>query len=325
VPAHLEQILNSYTGRITGLRVTFPPFFPLDPNNPANTGVALPKDAYRIADSLVSPWSTQVTGGYTVRLGSTGLYADFEGIYVKGEDEIIIRDTNWRGNGVPGGRPDPTRTKVDTYTNDGHSEYKAFVASVNGTLKGGHVISASWTVADKKNINDDFSPVVTDYPNDPANIEAEWGRSRADERYRFVASAVFRLPLSFTVAPIFSYGSGQPWNRRLGYDKNGDTRVSDRADGMPRFSADGPDFACFDLRATYRLPLGSRAGLDLIAEAFNLFNRTNWDVNSVQTNEYLSGPTPTNPAVPLVPNPNVGTYLATLMPFEAQLGVRVTF
>jgi hypothetical protein len=325
VPAYQEIFFNGYTGRITTLRLNVPPFFPLDPRNPATTGFALPPDAWRVADELVNPWSTQVTGGYTVRLGATGLFADFEGIYVKGEDEIVIRDTNWRGNGVPGGRPDPTRSQINTYTNEGRSEYKAFVASLNGTIRGGHVVTASWTIADKKNITDDFSPAVTDYPSDPADIEAEWGRSRADERYRFVASGVFLLPYRFTVAPIFSYGSGQPWNRRLGYDRNGDNRNSDRADGMPRFSADGPNFASMDLRLTYRLPVRDRAGFDLIAEAFNLFNRTNYDVNYVQSNEFRSGPTPANPAVPLVPNPDVGEFLNTLPPREFQLGVRFTF
>jgi hypothetical protein len=207
----------------------------------------------------------------------------------------------------------------------GRSEYKAFVSSVNGTVKGGHVVSASFTVADKKNIEDDFSPAITDYPNDPANLEAEWGRSRGDERYRFVASAVLRLPARFTVAPIFCYGSGQPWNYRLGYDRNGDGRNSDRPDNTPRFNQDGPNYASFDVRLTYGLPLGSRAKVDLIAEAFNLFNRTNYDVNFIQTNEYLSGPTPAAPTTALVKNPNFKTYTATLPPFEAQLGFRLTF
>ncbi len=116
-----------------------------------------------------------------LRLGNTGLYADVEGIYVKGDDEIIVRDVNWRGNAT-GGRPNTAFNQINTYTNEGRSTYKAFVASVNGTITGGHIVTASFTVADKKNINDDFSPALTDYPNDPADIEAEYGRSRADER-----------------------------------------------------------------------------------------------------------------------------------------------
>jgi hypothetical protein len=329
VPAHVELQQNGFTGRIiqqrlNGLLISLPAFI-LDPNNPSTTGLPLPRDAARIDSSFVNPQAVQVTAGYSVRLGQTGLFGDIEGIYVKGYDEIIIRDTNFKGNAAGGGRTDPTFNQINAYTNEGRSEYKAVVLSVNGTLKGGHVITGSFTIASKKNINDDFSPALTDYPNDPSDIEAEYGRSRSDERYRFVASGVFRLPANFTVAPIFDYGSGQPWNRRLGYDYNGDGKNSDRPASVGKFTEDGPNFASVNLRVTYALPLGTRVKADLVAEAFNLFNRVNYDVNALQNGEYLSGPTLANPALPFVVNPRFKEYTATLPAFEAQLGVRLTF
>jgi hypothetical protein len=338
VPAHIELQQNGYTGLIIQQRVNGTlygiPALALDPNNPTTTGIPLTRDSGRIADSFVNPFSTQVTGGYTVRLGNTGLFADFEGIYVKGSDEIIIRDTNWLGNGATGCnvaaancRPNKAFNQINVYSNEGRSEYKAFVASVNGTIKGGHLLTSSLTIASKKNINDDFSPALTDYPSDPANVEAEWGRARADERVRFTASAVFRLPARFTVAPIFEYGSGQPWNRRYGYDYNGDGKSADRMPGVAKFSEDGPNYASVNLRATYALPLGGKARADLIAEFFNLLNRVNNDVNSLTVNgaEFLSGPTLQNPSAVAVANPNYRKYTATLPPFEAQLGVRLVF
>jgi hypothetical protein len=338
VPAHIELQQNGYTGVIVQQRINGAllglPAFALDPNNPTTTGLPLTRDSGRNDNSFVNPHSTQVTAGYAVRLGNTGLYADFEGIYVKGNDEVIIRDKNWSGNSATGCnvaaaacRPNKSFNQINYYTNEGRSEYKAFVSSLNGTLKGGHIVTASFTVADKKNINDDFSPALTDYPSDPANIEAEWGRARADERYRFTASAVLRLPARFTLAPIFEYGSGQPWNRRYGYDYNGDGKSSDRKPGVAKFSENGPNFASINLRATYAIPLGEKAKADLIAEFFNLLNRVNYDVNSLTVNgaEFLSGPTLQNPALVAVANPNYKKYTATLPPFEAQLGVRLTF
>jgi hypothetical protein len=197
---------------------------------------------------------------------------------------------------------------------------------MNGGLKGGHIVTASLTVASKKNINDDFSPAATEYPSDPANIEAEYSRGRADERVHFVTSAILKLPMRFTVAPIFEYGTGQPWNARLGYDYNVDGRTGDRAPGTPKFSQDGPNFANVNLRITHHLPFGDGSrGADLIAEMFNLFNRVNYDVNSVINGQYLSGPTLTNPAPAYAVNPRYGQYTATLPPFEAQLGIRVGF
>jgi hypothetical protein len=338
VPAHIETQQNGYTGRIIQQRINGAllglPAFALDPNNPTTTGLPLTRDSGRIDASFVNPYSTQVTAGYSFRLGNSGLVADFEGIYVKGDDEIIIRDKNWLGNSTTGCnvaaaacRPNKSFNQINYYTNEGRSEYKAFVSSLTGTLQGGHLVTASFTIADKKNINDDFSPALTDYPSDPANIEAEWGRARADERYRFTSSAVIRLPARFTLSPIFEYGSVQPWNLRYGYDYNGDGKSSDRKPGVAKFSEDGPNFVSFNLRLTYGLPLGQAARADLIAEFFNLFNRVNYDVNSLTVNgaEYLSGPTLQNPAAVAVPNPNFKKYTATLPPFEAQLGVRVIF
>lgn len=329
VPAHIERMQNGFTGliiqqRLSGIAVGIPALA-IDPANPTTTGIALPRDAGRNSDSFVNPYAEQITAGYTFKVGSTGLFADFEGIYVKGKDEIIIRDVNFKGNAAGGGRPNTSFNQINAYTNEGRSDYKGFVSSLNGTLKGGHVVTASLTIASKKNINDDFSPALTDYPNDPANIEAEYGRSRADERVRFVTSAIVRLPAGITVSPIFEYGSGQPWNARRGYDYNADGKTSDRNDGVQKFSQDGPNFASLNLRAAYRIGAGTGRSVDVVAEMFNVLNRTNYDVNSVIGGQYLSGPTLANAALPLVPNTRYGQYTATLPPFEAQLGLRFSF
>lgn len=328
VPAHIERQQNGFTGRIIQQRINGAvlglPAFTLDAANPTTTGLPLARDAAGLGSSLVNPQSAQLTAGYTVRLGHSGLFADFEAIHVRGDDEVIIRDVNWSGNATRR-RPNTAFNQINLYTNEGRSRYSAFVASVNGTIKGGHLVTASVTVADKKNINDDFSPALTDYPNDPADIEAEYGRSRADERVRVVASGVFKLPYRLQVAPIVEYGSGQPWNRRLGYDFNGDGKNADRAAGVGRFTEDGPSFASVNLRVMYRLPMGGPARLDLIGEAFNLLDRTNYDVNALLNGEFLSGPTAANAALPAVPNPRFRQFTATLPPREFQLGVRVTF
>lgn len=328
VPAFSELQQNGVTGRLVRTRLNGLllglPQFALDPNNPAATGVPLNPDITLLDQSLDNPWSQQATLGYTLRLGDTGLFADVEGIYVKGQDEIIVRDKNFGGNSNPV-RLNRSYAQINTYTNEGHSEYKALVFSLNGTLKGGHTLTASFTVADKRNVNDDFSPALVDYPSDPSDIEAEYGRSRADERYRVVVSGIARLPWSLTLAPIFEYGSGQPWNARLGYDYNGDGKLSDRPAGLPRFSQDGPRYTSLALRLTKRVALGQRAGLDLIVEGFNLFNTVNHDVNSVQSGQFTSGPTLANPRAVAVPNPRYGQYTATLPPREFQLGARLTF
>ncbi len=329
VPAFAELQQNGVTGRIlrsnlNGLVLGLPPAYWLDPNDPENTGIPLPPDSTLLAPSLKAPEATQASLGMTQRLGDTGLYLDLEAIYAKGRREIIVRDTNLGGNSNPV-RLHPAWNQVNTYTNEGRSKYKAFIASLNGFIRGGHMITASLTVASKKNISDDFSPDFPfGYPSDPADINAEYGRSRNDERYRFVLSGIFHLPWGLTLAPVYQYGSGQPWNHLLGYDFNGDGKNSDRPAGVARNDKDGPRFTSLNLRLTKTFRVGD-GELDIIIEAFNVFNTTNYDVSSVDRFEFLSGPTLANPTRPYVPNPNFGKYRATLDPREIQLGMKYRF
>ena len=187
VPAHIELQQNGYTGRIIRQRLNgqvlgLPPAFWLRVTDPRNTGIALPPAAAGFDDEIVNPHATQLTGGYTARLGNTGLYADVEAIFVKGDDELVIRDTNWPGNDDPACavsatrcRPNSSFSQISLYANEGRSEYKALVVGVNGVLWGRHTVSASWTLADKKNISDDFSPALNAYPSDPARHRGRMG------------------------------------------------------------------------------------------------------------------------------------------------------
>ena len=85
-------------------------------------------------------------------------------------------------------------------------------------------------------------------------------------------SSVIHLPWQFTLAPIYEYGSGQPWTHRLGYDFNGDGKNSDRPAGVVRNSEDGPPFRQLSLRLTKSFRLLTDQRLEVIAEAFNLTN-----------------------------------------------------
>jgi hypothetical protein len=325
VPAFSELQQNGTTGRVVGTNFNglifgLPPEFWLDLDDPENTGLPQPIAATILEDSLKAPESWQASLGFTQALGDTGLYLDLEGLYAEGKNEIFTRDINWNGNDDPT-RPNGDYGQINQYGNDGHSEYWAGILSLNGTFGAGHVLTSSLTWSEKKNLSDDFSPVFPfGYPNDPADPEGEWGFSRGHEDLRFVLSGVFRLPANFSLGATYIYGSGQPWNRLVGVDVNGDGKNSDRLPGVARNDEEGPTFSQFNLRVTWTI-----AGLDIIAEAFNLFNETNYDVNSINNFEFLSYPTFATPDAPIVENPAFGTYSATLQPLEIQLGLRYRF
>jgi hypothetical protein len=328
VPTFIELQQNGESGRIGYTRVNGLlfglPQYTLDPKNPTTTGLPSVPDVGMIGPKLDAPEATQASLGYTLKLGRTGLFFDVGGIYAKGRNEITIRDTNWSGNATHL-RPNKSYNQINMYTNDGRSEYKALTLGLNGTLKGGHIVTATATFASKHNTADDFSPEFpTGYPSDPADMNAEYGRARTDEKLRLVLSGVFRLPLGFLLAGTYQYGSGQPWTRRLGYDFNGDGKTGDRLPGVDRFDQDGPAFREFNLRLSKVFPV-SGINIELIAEGFNLFNTANYDVASINNGEFLSGPTVTNPTLKYVSNPAYGAPTSAFRGREVQLGARVSF
>jgi hypothetical protein len=327
VPALTELQQNGVTGRVTYTRINGAllgiPSLALDPAHPTTTGIVSKPAIALLSQDYHNPESTQASLGYTMKLGTSNLFLDAEGIYVKGEDEIVIYDANWNGNATTVKRPFAQYDQVNTYANVGRSEYRAFVLSLNGKVRSNDLITASVTIADKKNISDDFSPdFPTGYPNDPHDLDAEYGHARGHERFRVVLTGVFHAPWGFTVAPIYEYGSGQPWTHRLGYDANGDGKNSDRPAGIGRNEQVGPPFRQLSLRLTkaFRTPFGQLEG---IAEAFNVTNVTNYDVQSVVSGEFLSAPSAAAPAG--VRNPRYGQFNSTLRPREFQLGVRWAF
>lgn len=329
VPSFTELQQNGVTGRklytrVNGLLYGIPALA-LDPNNPMTTGIPLPIDITLLDKTLDAPEASQFSAGLTTRLWRTGLYLDVEGVWVNGDEELVVHDVNWSGNATHV-RPNPAYNQINVYSNAGESEYKALTFALNGSIKGGHLVMGSVTFASKHNTSDDFSPEFpTGYPSDPADLENEYGRARSAERMRFVLSGVFRLPWTLTLAPIFNYGTGQPWTSRYGYDYNGDGKASDRKPGVDRFGNDGPVYRSFDLRLTKSILLGTAGTLELVVEGFNLFNSTNYDVASIDGAEMLSGPTIANPAAVAKSNPNYGKPSATLPSREIQVGVRFAF
>jgi hypothetical protein len=79
------------------------------------------------------------------------------------------------------------------------------------------------------------------------------------------------------VAPIFTLDSGHPLNPLTGIDSNGNDAypLSSRPVGLGRNSFRSPMLANVDFRVLKYFPVGDTAKLDVVAEAFNLFNRAN--------------------------------------------------
>lgn len=233
----------------------------------------------------------------------------------------------------------PAILQADQYSSQASALYEGGIIEVkkrfsnNFTLIGNYTYSKAFDTS--TDFNSDFGPI------DNTNLGADRGLSDFDQRHKFILAAVLDSPWKnailsgFELAPIVRYNSGHPFNLLAGSDVNGDRHsTNDRPIGAGRNTGLGPDYAAFDLRISRLFKLGERANLQLIAEGFNLFNRTNFaSVNNVvglgyglptavggagATTFHVSGTSAVGPSQPL-------GFTSALPKREIQFGLRLSF
>ena len=98
------------------------------------------------------------------------------------------------------------------------------------------------------------------------------------------SEALRRALVGMQIGYVFSYGTPLPFNVVTGGDRNNDTTVNDRPEGVGRNSARFSCFAnvaedcgssTFDLRLSRPFRFGDRQRLEAMVEVFNLFNHAN--------------------------------------------------
>jgi Carboxypeptidase regulatory-like domain/TonB dependent receptor-like, beta-barrel len=160
--------------------------------------------------------------------------------------------------------------------------------------------SAAYTWSHARDSASDFD----EQPQNPYAVGEEWADSRYDQRQRLVVSALFDLPVGeeedgasgeapdgwirifrhIEVAPILTVGSGRPANALTGGDDNrtGAFPFTSRPLNIARNSWRLPATATLDLRILKYFNIKPHGKLDVVVEAFNVFNRTNvTQVNTV--------------------------------------------
>jgi len=170
--------------------------------------------------------------------------------------------------------------------------------------------SASYTLSKTFDNASDYD----EQPQNPFNLHAENAVSRQHQQQRFVFNALWDLPIGdeeetsgkkseenegwltqtfshIEVAPILTVESGRPENPLTGLDSNRSHAfpLSARPLALGRNSLETPALVTVDLRVLKYFPFGGAKRLDVVAESFNLFNRS----NVLQTNSVFgSGLTP---------------------------------
>jgi hypothetical protein len=231
--------------------------------------------------------------------------------------------------GVPNlGRPNPNYGNISQYDALGDSWFDGLTVSLMTRSMGWGRARVSYTMS---NAIDDVGNAFFSTPQDNFNILADKGPSDNDQRHRIVVSGTFgdgtnsairRALAGIQVGYVFSFGTPLPYNVVTGGDRNNDTTVNDRPEGVGRnserfscFSNIAADCgaATFDLRLSRPFRFGSRQRLDAMLELFNLFNH----VNTVNVNNTIgTGATPS-------PTYRQVTAIGDMR--QMQLGIRWSF
>lgn len=211
-----------------------------------------------------------------------------------------------------GARPSPSFLQLTEIRSDVFSKYHALVLQANRRLTDGLQFQANYTLS--RAYDNGQSSVTFTSNNLPFNVfdqQSENGLSNFDRRQKFVASVVYSPNLftdgvgrmifnGWTLAPILNAFSGQrntgnisgsitptaygfASNTTPGGGVNG-SGGSSRFALLPRNAFKQPRIWYVDMRLSRRFSISEDKKLELLAEAFNLFNRT--QVTGVNTTLY---------------------------------------
>ena len=253
----------------------------------------------------------------------------------------------------PGRRPNDVDGRIGTsasvlqYTSFGDSWYQGVTFALKKRFSADHQLLASYTVSKAEDTSTDFQSAFLPEdngfgrdPTDPTGLPRgfdparERGPATHDQRHRLVVSGLYQFPLGLQVSSIVTAASGRPFTPLAGADLNGDgdggAFPPDRARRDPadpdtsigRNSASMPSQVTIDVRATKRVPIQGRAAMDVLVEAFNLFNRSNFsEVNAI----FGRGAFPDDPQRDGQGRVTYGLFEQALPPRQVQLALRLSF
>lgn len=222
---------------------------------------------------------------------------------------------------------DPLLLQADQYSSAGAAVYHAGIFEIKGRLSDHVTLLANYTYS---RAEDDVTDFNTDYgPNDQTDLAAERSLSTFDQRHKLVLAGVFESPwkgalAGFQLSPIIRYNSSHPFNLLAGTNVNNDRHsTTDRPPGAGRNTGIGPNYFDVDVRLAREFKLSEKANLQVIAEAFNLFNRTNFaSVNNVVG--VIAPPFNLHGSSALSPSQPLG-FTSAFPKRQMQLGVRLNF
>ena len=297
---------------------------------------------FRTADDVVNPYALQSSFEVQREIGGYGLSAAYN--FTRGVHVIRPLDLNVFHAGTgDDGRPmtgfhDPLVLQDNVFGSWGRSFYHGLIVQLKKRFSRRFSLSAHHTWSKAIDENTDYSSAFE--PDIPWDARNELALSHFHRGHRFVANAVVQSPWSaargrgfghnllsdYTLSGIIVARSFAPFNLTTGYDSFGDNHSdTHRPWGLGRNAGMGPAYFGMDFRLTRSFPLSERVSLSVLAEVFNVLNKTNFkQVNGIVRDV----------AVEDLPKPLVGhrgpvteplAFTSTFDPRQFQFSLRLKF
>jgi hypothetical protein len=243
--------------------------------------------------------------------------------------------------GIPG-----SSASILQYSSFGDSWYKGMTVALAKRASHNSQFLVSYTLSKAEDTSTDFQSNFIPQnnglgrnPSDKFGLplgfdpDLERGPATHDQRQRFVMSGMYNLPADVQVSGIFTAASGRPYTPLAGADLNADgnggafppdrARVNpaSEATSVGRNSETTEAQYNVDLRVSKRIRFGRRVALEVILDAFNVFNRVNFVEDTNQSSFTIFG----SGAYPSSPLSTYGRYTLTLPPRQVQLAGKISF
>ena len=262
--------------------------FDRDYENPEVHQASLGADYQLSRDIAVGASYLYVRGRKLQRSTDVNLFAPVPtSIPVQGGGSVTV-------DRYPATRPFTNFDRIIEFQSTAESEYNGVTLELRKRFDRRLLYNVAYTYGKVTDTVPDATAVVPNsaddgkFPSNPFDFGADDAPGNNDQRQRIVFSGLWDLSYwqesagvrralldGWSISWITTWQTGQPYSKTVTNDLNRDGNT--RNDIVPgsRNSENLPDYLNVDLRVAKRIPLLRDVDLELIAEAFNLFDRDN--------------------------------------------------
>jgi hypothetical protein len=254
---------------------------------PAPNAVPFQPGIFVVDEDFRNPRTMSATVAYERTLGDRGLTGSISVTMANTDRLTRFVDRNaavfgapW-ATGLPGGNGIGSLTTVESSAS---SQYRGLTLGLANRSGVNHQFELNYTLStDYSDDDNERDPFTFRYAR-ADQLGREWGYSDRDQRHRFNAYLLSRLPYRLMLNNRISYASAQPMSESCVANQPSGLRAATAGD---RICANGSildrntlrranEYASWDLKLARPFTVGSGKSLEAIVEVFNVLGRNNF-------------------------------------------------